>query len=475
MTTSAGPSDTSTQPSNTGLISPSFKKPVVANVSLSNLVTLEGKSNYQVWSDQMVMIFKTTGLYDIAVLGSLCPDSNSNMEAYREIKSAAMIMIIQLISQQILARCNRIHDPYELWTYLKSQYYSDSLYSFVHQMHSLFTIGSSFDSTQPGSDFIEKYESECASLSTLSASGGESSYRNKLNDFLAYDEAKCDIFLSILIPHMSNVIDNITTKQTMTFNEAKHRLSSLPSSEFQQAAFLSAKSRHAIQRQTAAKSSKPYTDAEKKKVCNWCKKHGYPCEGHLWFQCRRLKEEQAKRKKQKEKDQKDQKGKGKADKDIKSELAHVSIEVGQSSSQFEPLSGQQKLSVGSNQPSAGTDQPSVGTDVALTAVSKHHHKHENDWIFDTAASSHMTSDLGRFETFSANSGTIEVAGETFLEYKGKGSCLVYPLYPDSTTSVVRLINTLYVPTLGHNLISWNMLRNHFLCLMGGNHVYVKDT
>src|SRR5258706_2709022 len=30
----------------------------------------------------------------------------------------------------------------------------------------------------------------------------------------------------------------------------------------------------------------------------------------------------------------------------------------------------------------------------------------------------------RFETFSANSGTIEVAGETFLEYKGKGSCLV---------------------------------------------------
>ena len=172
-------------------------------------------------------------------------------------------------------------------------------------MHSLFTIGSSFDSSQPVSDFIEKYESEWALLSILSASGGESSYHNKLNDFLACDEAKRDILLSILIPHMSNVIDNITTKQTMTFNEAKHRLSSLPSSEFQQSAFLSAKSRRAIQRQTATRSSK--TDAaEKKKVCNWCKKHGYPCEGHLWFQCRRLKEEQAKRKKQKEKE-KDQK------------------------------------------------------------------------------------------------------------------------------------------------------------------------
>src|SRR5258705_2496474 len=299
MTTSAGPSNTG--PSNTGPTSPSFKKPVVANVSLSNLVTLEGKSNYQVWSDQMVMIFKTTRLYDVAVLGTLYPDGNSDnsdMEAYREIKSAAMIMIIQLISQQILAKCNHIHDPSELWTQLKFQYYSDSPYSFVHQMHSLFTIGSSFDSTQPVSNFIEKYESEWASLSPLSASGGESSYRNKLNDFLACDEAKRDILLSLLIPHMSNVIDNITTKQTMTFNEAKQRLSLLPSSEFQQAAVLSAKSRRAIQR----KSSKMYTDAEKKKVCNWCKKHGFPCEGHLWFQCRRLKEEQAKRKKQKEKE-----------------------------------------------------------------------------------------------------------------------------------------------------------------------------
>src|SRR5258706_14338134 len=96
--TSARPSDTSARPSNTGLIScltsPSFKKPVVANVSLSNLVTLEGKSNYQVWTDQMVMIFKTTGLYNVAVPGSSCPDGNSDMEAYREIKSATMIMII---------------------------------------------------------------------------------------------------------------------------------------------------------------------------------------------------------------------------------------------------------------------------------------------------------------------------------------------------------------------------------------------
>ena len=104
-----------------------------------------------------------------------------------------------------------------------------------------------------------------------------------------------------------------------------------------------------------------------------------------------------------------------------------------------------------------------------------YHKHKNDWIFDTTVSLHMTSNLGRFETSSVHSGTVEVAGETFLKYKEKCSCLVYPLYPHGTTSIVRLTNVLYVPTLGYNLIMWNMLRNHFSCLMGGNHVYVKDT
>ena len=64
----------------------------------------------------MVMIFKTTRLYDIVVLGPSCPNCNSNsdMEAYREIKSTAMIMIIQFISQQILVKCNHIQDSYEL-------------------------------------------------------------------------------------------------------------------------------------------------------------------------------------------------------------------------------------------------------------------------------------------------------------------------------------------------------------------------
>ena len=79
-------------------------------------------------------------------------------------------------------------------------------------MYSLFTIGLSFDSTQLVSDFIKRYESEWLLLSTLLTSGGESPYCIKLSNFLACNEAKHDILLFILILHMSNIIDNITTK-----------------------------------------------------------------------------------------------------------------------------------------------------------------------------------------------------------------------------------------------------------------------
>ena len=142
--------------------------------------------------------------------------------------------------------------------------------------------------------------------------------------------------------------------------------------------------------------------------------------------------EKGRSKSKKEKDQKDkdqeEKGKEKANKDtkadIKTESAHVSLKV---------------------QQQASTRQLDASIYVALITMSAHH-KYENGWIFDTTVSSHITSDLGRFETFSAYSGTIEVAGKTFLEYKGKGSCLVYPLYPDGTTSVVRLTNVfIYLP------------------------------
>ena len=112
---------------------PRFIKPM-PSPSLANLMMLDGKSNYQEWSDQITMVFKASGLYKVAIEGAVLL-ANSSIEertAYNEIKSASILLFIQLISSQILKQCKRIYEPNALWNHLKSQFFLDTPFSFVH-------------------------------------------------------------------------------------------------------------------------------------------------------------------------------------------------------------------------------------------------------------------------------------------------------------------------------------------------------
>jgi len=378
----------------------------------------------------MTMVFKATGLYQVAIEGAVPSEgcSESEIEAYEEIRSASMVMFIQLISQQILSQCYRLTDPYKLWIHLKTQFYSDTAYSFVFQIHVLFSV--EYEQDKPITEFIDKFEAEWAILTQM-ATSGSSTYRTKLIEFLDQDEAKRDVLLSTLIPYMTNVIDNISTKGDISYAEAKQRLIGLPSNQkiIQDSTFVAYRKRKVLNNNTPNNNTPNNNNQTKTPVsigklaqicCTWCKKHGHPFEGHMWYHCSRLKEEQKK----------------------KAQSAHVSAE----------------------------STEACITDVALTAVSTPIH---SAWIFDTGSSSHMTSDLDKFETIIANHGTVKVGGGVILVHEGKGTCLVHPLLPDGTTTTVRLVNVLYVPTLGHSLLSWNVLRSRFTCEMGGKDVLVK--
>ena len=64
----------------------------------------------------MIIVFTATGLYDVVIEGAKANSEDTNLEkmAYIEIKSAATIMFLQVISKQILVQCNRILDPHDL-------------------------------------------------------------------------------------------------------------------------------------------------------------------------------------------------------------------------------------------------------------------------------------------------------------------------------------------------------------------------
>ena len=65
----------------------------------------------------------------------------------------------------------------------------------------------------------------------------------------------------------------------------------------------------------------------------------------------------------------------------------------------------------------------------------------------------MSSNLNKFDTITEDHGIVEVSGEVYLKYEGRGFCLVHSLLPDGSINQILLKNVLFVPDLGHNLIS----------------------
>ena len=173
-----------------------------------------------------------------------------------------------------------------------------------------------FRSNKPISEFIETFENEWAALEQLATSisttsSGASSYRRRFNAILSCDEVKRDILLSSLIPHMENIIDNISTKADMTFAEAKSRLMNMPSHQKSYDAALVVTSKKAWKKWYGDKQNKNTSrdkNSSRNNICTYCKKDNFtPCEGDTWKTCCRLKTDQKKKDKKKQEDIKNEK------------------------------------------------------------------------------------------------------------------------------------------------------------------------
>ena len=95
----------------------------------------------------------------------------------------------------------------------------------------------------------------------------------------------------------------------------------------------------------------------------------------------------------------------------------------------------------------------------------------------------MTSNIGLFEQLSTNygSGHVRVGGNSLLAIEEKGTVILSCLIPCSptcshvsqaccTVNLVRLHDVLYVPHLGHSLVSWNALKGKFSLSGVGNNM-----
>ena len=271
-------------------------------IKLDKLEPLTGQDNYMIWSATMKHVFKSLKIAKIVIDGAV-PKSDVTQEeraAYDELCDEANTILIQVVSPEILKMIVTMDKPAQMWTYLRDQYYRDTAYALVSQIMNLVSLPNLFNS-QPTSisDFITKFEAEWQTLINMATTGKTDSYRQSFSTFLGQDKAKRDFLLGFLVRQndWKNIVDNLTTKDALTYSDVKrHLLSTASDSATTENALSSVQSNKKKPNNKKKGSSSSSTNNNYSpspstgKECTWCKKH-HPGRhnGHLWNECNKLK------------------------------------------------------------------------------------------------------------------------------------------------------------------------------------------
>jgi hypothetical protein len=229
-----------------------------------------------------------------------------------------------------------------------------------------------------------------------------------VKDLFACQEVKRDFLLAWFAECHDNVVENLSSKDHLTYHKAKERILNLPS-KYRSPSGASSKNSKPQHEANAVSSSNGKKDKKKKKgslsssnsggkECNWCRKHSPgTASGHIWTQCKELRARRYRN---------------------------------------------------------GAEMVAPIQEVTNTVSSN-----SSKWIFDTGESSHMTPDRNCLQSLSSVRSNVVLADKTQVEYTGVGSVRRSCRLPSRDISVVLLRRILFVPSLQKSLYSWNNIKS----------------
>jgi hypothetical protein len=279
------------------------KSPV--NVKLDSIRKLTGHENYRIWSASMTIILKGIKAYKVVVDGVVPAEGAdvTEVDAYDYLCHIASTIFIQVVSQDILEKIVELEKPNLMWTWLCTEYYRDSAYTLVSQLMNLVSLPTQ-DSGNNLSEFISKFESQWLHLTKLSK-GSSDSYRTTFAAYLHEDKDKRNFLIGFLVKHHKNVIDNLTTKDSLSYADVKQWLMDIDTSDTQDDAALFTSKPSGNKKKGKKPRGNSDSSSPKSKTCTWCKKHNPgKSEGHTWNECFRLQKlNKEKKEKEQEKDE----------------------------------------------------------------------------------------------------------------------------------------------------------------------------
>lgn len=383
----------------------------------ANLPILSTQAHYRTWAQTWQAVLMGSDYWSVVTdidADKETRPKNVNEKASIEIRNydkrnnsalAAILAGVSTDLQRIVASFVSQHESARLaWKALKDKYDHETTISTLELFNSLVEL--KMNEGDIISDHISNFETTYSHIyNRCSESSREEAQHLKL--FLGSDSVKTMSLLRTLPLSFENVVDNLMSKDRVTFADVNKRLLDIQSSR---------SSPFGDSKAYFMKDKPSYNTKKKEKECSWCKSRNKKYLGHRHSECRQLKafKESEERKHDKEK-------------------AHAV------KPDFTETDSVQKLEFA----------------VEKAFVSRSSISHP--WILDSGTSTHMSPFKDDFSSLSSKHGTVETASGSLISIHGSGKTEIDLCLSNHRIIAATFDKVLFVPGLGDRLLSESRL------------------
>jgi len=399
-------------------------------LDLPTVEVLKGATNYYSWKSTITVFLKYLDIWEVTTTETVKPESTDYTR--NDAKALAFLYLnVDVTLHKLLATCQTAR---QAWIALENRFDRQNITSYHALLKAITTL-----EYEPGSsiaDHISTFDTLWQRLASRtnhntieeSSSTSTTAVFSKLT---ASAEAKGNFFLLTLPKTFDNIIDNLQTKEGLTYDDICNKLLDIDlrkvTEDPNNSAFYAS--------QVKPKTSNDKTDSKVKKECSWCKSKGEYFKGHLWQECRKLKR-------------------------YKQHLKSKSSESRASDSKLKAKFTKHELN--NNEEYHASNY----TAYHITETSKNfsnmelNNQGQQKWILDSGATRHMSSDRKTFTNFKPKTGKVKVGNGHNISIEGIGDIHITARLPNNGTEHVVITDVLYVPNLcATNLLSWSQLQD----------------
>ena len=375
---------------------------VSKSLNIPQIEKLRGAANYHTWRSIATTFLDIMGVWDVVTGKSPKPDGTDTAKpaSWVHLSQRAKGFILLNIDRGLMPLISSTQDAPTAWAKLEEKFDQKTPTSLHSLLKTIVTLRCS--NKREIASHIEKYHelwqrllertSEGTTQSTTATTTSKDTLEAVLVPLANSNMAKGAFFLTTLPTSLDNVVDNLTTKQSATYDDVCTKLLDLYSQENP------VETNTAFTTSTTNVSRSDRGKRKEDKVYTYCKSKGFHGIGPLVVDCCTQKRDAS----------------GKAS-------AATAIEDRPGGYAF---------------PAADTEFP------------------PDSWILDSGASSHMTLDSSRIIDSTPTNVKITIGNGQQLEATAISTAEFKALLADGTTHTIQLLNTLVVPALRFSLLSW---------------------